>query len=952
MGMSWLPLSFGTPIVLFGLLALPVIWWLLRFTPPKPQTELFPPLKILARVLKREETPQQSPWWLTLLRLLMAALVIMALAEPVLNPREKVTTGGEALALVIDNGWASAPDWDKRVATARRLIADAGASDLPVIVAFTAEKSNADIGPFDANAALDRLRATAPRPIPTDRQAVYARVAETLGSMPGASIAVLSDGLEAPGDDEAFRTLLERGAANLVWATPERIAPVALTASENEVDGFSLTAIRAPGNPAPSRLMVGAFDDKGRRIADAALTFGTGENEATATMAVPFELRNDFASIAIDGERHAGAVRVLDEGSKRRRVGLISQSEADQAQPLLSPLYYIRRALSPFADLIEPSNPDLAEAIPQILEQKPAMIVMSDVGTMPEQARLKLTEWVEGGGTLVRFAGPRLANAGIGAGAGVGPDTGTDDLLPVRLRSGERSFGGALSWTTPQPVTEFPASGPFAGLTPPREVTVTRQVLAEPSPDIVDRTWASLADGTPLVTGAKRGKGTIALFHIAPTATWSNLPISGSFVEMLQRVVQLSRNQGSIETTADTMAAALAPYRMIAADGALVPPSPEARPLTPATRNAVTMENPPGLYGSEAGVLAHNLLSSDSTLTPIRRPQAQVPVTDIDYAFDESSPLKGPFIAAALALMALDTLAVFWMGGAMARRARSGRNAAAAASMLVLFALPVLLAGNAFADDARPDDAMSIDAISTTRLAYVITGVSSVDAISRAGMQGLSRFLVEKTALEPGEPAGVDIAKDELAFYPLIYWPIDPAAPMPDEDAIARIDAYMRQGGTVLFDTRDEYSSGFGEGATSPATQRLRDILGNLNVPPLEPVPADHVLTKSFYMLPEFPGRFNGSPMWVEASLDASNIDNRPVRTGDGVSPILITANDLAGAWAIDADGGPLLPTVPPDPMQRVHALRGGVNIMMYMLTGNYKSDQVHVPILLERLGQ
>jgi hypothetical protein len=198
----------------------------------------------------------------------------------------------------------------------------------------------------------------------------------------------------------------------------------------------------------------------------------------------------------------------------------------------------------------------------------------------------------------------------------------------------------------------------------------------------------------------------------------------------------------------------------------------------------------------------------------------------------------------------------------------------------------------------------------------------------------------------------VDIAKDELAFYPLIYWPIDPASPMPDEDAIARIDAYMRQGGTVLFDTRDQYSSGFGEGSASPATQRLRDILGNLNIPPLEPVPADHVLTKSFYMVPEFPGRFNGSPMWVEASLDASNDDNRPVRTGDGVSPILITANDLAGAWAIDAGGDPLFPTVPPDPMQRVYALRGGVNIMMYMLTGNYKSDQVHVPILLERLGQ
>ncbi|MGB3834287.1 MAG: BatA domain-containing protein, partial [Mesorhizobium sp.] len=157
--MSWLPLSFGAPMVLWGLIALPVIWWLLRLTPPRPQTEVFPPLAVLARVLRREETPQQSPWWLTLLRLLMAALVIAALAEPVWNPREQLPTRGAALALVIDNGWAAAPDWDRRVATAERLIADAGGKGVPVVVAFTAEKPNAEIGPFDAAAALDRLRA-------------------------------------------------------------------------------------------------------------------------------------------------------------------------------------------------------------------------------------------------------------------------------------------------------------------------------------------------------------------------------------------------------------------------------------------------------------------------------------------------------------------------------------------------------------------------------------------------------------------------------------------------------------------------------------------------------------------------------------------------------------------------------------------------------------------------
>ncbi|TPN77583.1 DUF4159 domain-containing protein [Mesorhizobium sp. CU2] len=938
--MSWLPLSFGAPMVLWGLLALPVIWWLLRLTPPKPQTEVFPPLKILARVLRREETPQQSPWWLTLLRLLMAALIVMALAEPVFNPREKLPAEGSALALVIDNDWASAADWGKRVATAERLIADAGSNGVPVVIAFTAEKPNAEIGPFDASAALDRLRAAKPRPIPTDRPAVYARVAATLERLPGAAVAVLADGLAANGDEAAFKTLLEKNASRLVWVTADRLSLTGLIGADNQVDGFALTAIRTPGDPAPAQVTAGAFDDKGRRIADATLTFAPGEATATGTMTVPFELRNDFASIALDGEHQAGAVRVLDESSKRRRVGLLSQAEADQAQPLLSPLYYIRRALQPFADLVEPSSADLADAIPQLLDQKPAMIIMADVGTIPEQVRQRLVDWVNNGGTLVRFAGPRLAAAG-----------NDDDLLPVRLRSGERALGGALSWTSPQAVTEFPKNGPFADLSPPSEVTVSRQVLAEPTPDIVERTWATLADGTPLVTGAKKDKGTLVLFHVTPEATWSNLPISGSFVEMLRRVVQLSRNQGAAVANAEAKATSLAPYRMIGADGTLTPPSPDARPLVPgAGLLPVTLENPPGLYGSETGVFAHNLLNAASTFAPLARPQVSLPVTAIPYAFDESENLKGPLVALALLLMALDTLAVFWMGGLLSRRPRR----AAVATAAVMLALGALLghADLARADDAKPGDAQAIEDISKTRIAYVITGEPGVDSISRAGLEGLTRFLIEKTALEPGPPAGVDIAKDELSFFPLIYWPIDASAPMPSQAAIARIDAYMQQGGTVLFDTRDQFSNGIGATGASPATERLRDILANLNVPPLEPVPSDHVLTKSFFILPEFPGRFNGSPLWVEASLDASNTENRPVRTGDGVSPIMITANDFAGAWAVDENGDPLLPTVPPDPMQRVYALRAGVNIMMYMLTGNYKSDQVHVPVLLERLGQ
>src|SRR5690606_30265863 len=211
---------------------------------------------------------------------------------------------------------------------------------------------------------------------------------------------------------------------------------------------------------------------------------------------------------------------------------------------------------------------------------------------------------------------------------------------------------------------------------------------------------------------------------------------------------------------------------------------------------------------------------------PIARPTISVPVTEASYAADESRDLEGPLLGAALGLMLLDTLAVLWMGGFLGRfRRRPATAATAIAIMAAGLSLALLTPHAALAQDSKPGDQQVIAAIGVTRIAYVITGDPSVDAVSRAGIEGLSRFLTEKTALEPGEPAGVHITEDELAFYPLIYWPVETSTPLPTEEAMARIDAYMRQGGTVLFDTRDQYASGFStNGAASPNTMRLREI--------------------------------------------------------------------------------------------------------------------------------
>lgn len=929
-------IAFTSPLVLLGLLALPLIWWLLRITPPRPEREVFPPLKILASVMKREESPATSPWWLTLLRMLLAALVILALSGPLLNPQSASVSPAGPLVVVIDNGWSTAPDWETRSRTAAALIGEAGEKDITVILVLTAEQRH-DTTPMRADQALAKLAAALPRPLKTDRARAVSALVQGLGSTAPGTIAYVSDGLAEKDGDDILARLGGLKPAELRLIAGESRDVVMIASAANGADSMSVVVRRLDASQ-PASLSLSARDNLGRSIAATRIGFAAGETEARGEIVTPFELRNDFARLELDGRQTAGAVRLLDDSFKRRRVGLLTGEGGDRSQPLLSPLYYIERALAPYANLAKPASSDLAVAIPALLADHPSAIVMADIGRMQPETEKMLLEWIAKGGTLIRFAGPRLATA-----------ASDDALIPVRLRQGERYLGGALSWSEPQALSAHPAGSPFAGLDVPADIRVSRQVLAEPSADLAARSWATLVDGTPLVTARREGAGRIVLFHVSAEASWSNLPISGHFVEMLRRMVQMSRTTGPA-SEAEGGEIALPPYRLLSAKGVLGADLSGAKPLTIGNNRVarISFDNPPGLYGTEDGFSALNLAGPDDRLIPLNAANAPIAMTKAGFIGTEATSLKPGLLLAAFVLLITDTLVVLVMNGAFARR-----PAIAALAMLAIGLIVLAPAGNVMADDARPGDDVLLSRLNTTHLAYVVTGEAEVDRISERGMAGLSDYLFYRTTLEPAEPVGVDISRDELSVFPILYWPISANAAMPSEATISRIDAYMRSGGTVLFDTRDQLSSMSLDGSISPNTVRLQDILAAIDIPPLEPVPSDHVLTKAFYLLKSFPGRYAGSPLWVEALPDKTETEaGRPARSGDGVTPIMITSNDFAGAWAIDANGAALLPTIPADGDQRDYAYRTGVNIMMYMLTGNYKADQVHVPALLERLGQ
>ncbi len=469
--------------------------------------------------------------------------------------------------------------------------------------------------------------------------------------------------------------------------------------------------------------------------------------------------------------------------------------------------------------------------------------------------------------------------------------------------------------------------------------------MAQPDPDLPDRVLASLEDGTPLVTGRSLGDGRVVLFHVTASADWSSLPLSGLFVQMLERLTQ---SAGGLASAPETLAGTVwTPLQVLDGFGALAPPSLVAG--VPGERLAEARpspETPPGIYAGGDRRVALNVMREDDRLAPLAALPEGVRIESLDLPAEIR---LGPWLMAlALTLLAVDVLATLFVSGRLRLVRRRAAEAAGVALMLGL----ALGAGRAEAQAA--DEEATIYAANETVLAYVKTGNPRVDAVSAAGLKGLSTALFSRTAIEPADPVAVDIETQDLSLYPFLYWPITETQAVPSDAAVVKINDFLRFGGMILFDTQDADLGG-AIGATTPNGRALQRIASKLDIPPLEPVPHDHVLTRTFYLLQDFPGRWANSAVWVEASPEPQEVEGVPFRSlNDGVTPVVIGGNDWASAWAVQDNGQAMFPIGRgiAGERQREMALRYGVNLIMYVMTGNYKSDQVHVPALLDRLGQ
>lgn len=329
------PLSFASPWLLLALAVLPALWWLLKITPPAARRTRFPALRLLIGLEAAEETPARTPLWLAILRLVLGAFIIFALAHPILGGGARFEGTGPVI-VVIDDGWTVAPDWAKRQAVLQEILTEAERETRTVAVLTTAAPVSGEPialpAPLRAAEARKIVQAITPKPWPADRAAA-AKALEAALNGPAAealrrpaAVIWLADGLDdRSGSGAALAQQLSKLGA-LRFVTGDLVSiPHLLLPPETETGRFIARAIRPDmkGTPQES-VQLHALDDEGHVLAAQPLVFPASSAHAETTLDLPADVANQIARLDIEDEPSAGAVFLVDERWKRRTIGLVS----------------------------------------------------------------------------------------------------------------------------------------------------------------------------------------------------------------------------------------------------------------------------------------------------------------------------------------------------------------------------------------------------------------------------------------------------------------------------------------------------------------------------------------------------------------------------------------------------------------------------------------------------
>ncbi len=767
--------AFIAPYMLFGLFLLPLFYWLMRIKPIKPEPVIFPAFTLLASLTPQEETPKGIPLFMLLFRLCILSLLILGFSGPVLFPKQ--TEFAKKQVYIIDNGWSATPNWSQLQKEVLSHLEQAKKQNALIKLIFTATPSNKPSW-ISPETAEKQIKTQTPNPWPVQRLTALQTCCKSENSE-STGLFWFSDGL-ASNQDKAFSEQLKKTYTpqffNLYQPVPNKTAH-ALTPPVREQNGISIQLLRAHSDK-QAHYTIFANDLAQYGLFEKEITLDPGKKTVKFLFKLPDHITNNIVSIQTASNSSAGNIVLVDRNWKRPDIGLVLPSDSYESRPYLSDLYYLKKALSPFINLKEAPLSDL-------LKKNLDGLIMIDEARNDTQ---EIQDYIKKGGFLIRFSGSKLANH-------------PDSLTPVKLRKGKHVNQGSLNWNKPTRIEPFKINTPYYGIEITEPIFVYQQILAEPGLDLSNYIWANLSDGSPLITSKPFGKGRIVLFHIRPHPDWSDLPMSNLFVQILRKTLDQIHNKPKMEYEDGLYF----PTHLINADGQLYEAAAQSDPirLTPKIGMPdVKINTPPGLYQGKQGEIALNIMHQDSMLIKIN-PHLFSAQTLI-YGHLQNINLGKWLLGLAFIFLILDGLLMLYFSGKTARLTTFVRSSTPIFLICICYAV-LFLSSSAYGQTNPPSKSSPSETdfpqeiLRSLNFGYIKTHHPKTDQISQEGLEGLIQILSERSSIEANSAIGIDIEKDSLKPFPIIYWPITSQMSELSQKTAKKISSYLINGGLIVF---------------------------------------------------------------------------------------------------------------------------------------------------------
>ena len=892
-------IGFSNFYALFGLLLTPIIWFIVKSFPPIPKSYNFSSFFLLDKIDYEAPKNEKTSLWLVIFRMFLFILIVLLFSKPFLKSHSSVSNEKyEKYVIVADIGWSMAKDWNKFKELVLKIGQEAEKNKKRILFFHSNLNTYKDLKIFKTNYALNNyLENLSPLPLQFEKGSLD-KLIQDKSIFKNSKIFIVSSKFDFNNFSDYYKkfSLIKNNSNNYYYINPlETILIIkSLKVYKSKI---TCEVSRLGKNSFKQEFFLNIETINNEVVYRETHSIKENENNKIINLSFPNEIFNQIKSLKIVGQNHAGAKYYFDDFSKKKNIAILSDNESFQESPLLSPIYYLKKSLDSEHNI-------KIQKIDNIINQNYSTIIIAETEKIPNAFNKKLNDWLLEGGTLIRFSGNRLVEK-------------KSNFLPFQhTYSRVRNIEGQLTINKKLFIADFEKDSIFQGLSIPKDITVNKQLIFDTFPKQV-KVLAKLNDNTPLVSMIKYGNGEIILFHIGANNDWSNLPISSLFPDMINRVLLFSKNYNSsnfknlnLNKEIDGFGNLGSPKKIITIDSLN-----KLRTVKP------TFNKPPGQYENNQISIALNLATNINQYQTENTNNSSLS----NYSFKKTRDLSSTILKIILTMFILDILITIMIKNNVNFFKIFVKRKNLLVFILFFFTLIKL-------------DSLSA---SETLLAYIKVEDTQINNISKSGLEKIRNLLITRTSINPKGVIGVDVNNDYIYSYPFIYWPLTKNLLSIKKPEIIKIKNYLDNGGIFFFDI-----IGFSRknlNLKDKKFKKIRNFLNEIGANELSIIPKGHTLTKSFYLLDKFPGKWDNRILFIE---------NSNLQYKDGVSSIILGFNDWAKAWAVDNNNLPLFPVVPGGERQRELSYRFGINIAMYALTGNYKSDQIHSKSILKRLSK